>query len=128
MKYVLTPLAKRVLIVLGLMVAASATDADTQKKIFGLGTTAQLTLNEQIDDIITKVKYIKESQLLIKDINVTIKNEAKQQKGRFLGMLLGTLAASVLRNMLTGKPKLPVEKGEGTIRAGEATNRAGQVF
>ena len=77
---------------------------------------------------ITKVKYIKESQLLIKDISVTIKNEAKQQKGRFLGMLLGTLAASVLRNMLTGKPKLPVEKGEGTIRAGEATTRAGQVF
>ena len=60
---------------------------------------------------ITKVKYIKESQLLIKDISVTIKNEAKQQKGRFLGMLLGTLAASVLRNMLTGKLKLPVEKG-----------------
>ena len=77
---------------------------------------------------ITKVKYIKESQLLIKDISVTIKNEAKQQKGRFLGMLLGTLAASVLRNMLTGKPNLPVEKGEGTIRAGEATTRAGQVF
>ena len=54
MKYVLTPLAKRVLIVLGLMVAASATDADTQKKIFGLGTTAQLTLNKQIDDIHNK--------------------------------------------------------------------------
>ena len=54
MKYVLTPLAKRVLIVLGLMVAASATDAATQKKIFGLGTTAQLTLNKQIDDIHNK--------------------------------------------------------------------------
>lgn len=40
---------------------------------------------------ITKVKYIKESQLLIKDISVTIKNEAKQQKGRFLGILLSTL-------------------------------------
>ena len=52
MKDVLTPLAKRVLI-LGLMLAASATDAYTQKKIFGLGPTAQTTLNEQIDDIIT---------------------------------------------------------------------------
>ena len=49
MKDVLTPLAKRALMILGLMLAASATDAYTQKKIFGLGPTAQTTLKEQIE-------------------------------------------------------------------------------
>ena len=76
--------------ILGLMLAASATDAYTQKKIFGLGPTAQTTLNEQIDDIITQVKWIKKTGLLIKEISETIKTETKEQKGRLLGMLLGT--------------------------------------
>ena len=48
-----------------------------------------------------------------------LKNEAKEEKGGFLGMLLGTLGASLLGNLLTGKR---------TIRAGEGTIRAGQEF
>ena len=59
------------------------------------------------------------SGLLIKGVTKTIKNEAKEQKGGFLSMLLATLGASLLGNLLTGK---------GTIRAGEETIRAGQVF
>ena len=48
-----------------------------------------------------------------------LKNEAKEEKGGFLGMLLGTLGASLLGNLLTGKR---------TIKAGEGTIRAGQEF
>ena len=59
--------------------------------------------------IVKLVKSLEDSGLLIKVVSETIKNEAKEQKGEFLGMLLGTLGASLLGNLLTGKV---------TIRAG----------
>ena len=62
----------------------------------------------------------------IKDVSETIKNEAEEQKGGFLGMLLGTLSASWLENILVGKDVMIV--GEGTIRAGEEATRSGQDF
>ena len=58
-----------------------------------------------------------ESGLLIKGISETFKNEAKEQKGGFLPILWGTLAASTLRNSLTG-----------VIRAEEGVTKAGQNF
>ena len=61
------------------------------------------------------VKSLEVSGLLIKGISETIKNEAKQQKGGFLGMLLGTLGANLLRSALTGR---------GVTRACESTIRA----
>ena len=64
-------------------------------------------------------KSLKESRLLIKSVSEIIKNEAKEQKGGFLGMLLGTLGASLLGNLLTGK---------GIFRAGEGAIRADQDF
>ena len=64
-------------------------------------------------------KSLEESGLLIKGVNEIIKNEAKEQKGGFPGMLLGTLGDSLLRNLL---------KREGTIRAGEGTIRACKNF
>ena len=64
--------------------------------------------------------------MLIKGICETIKNETKKQKERFLGMLLSTLDASLLGNLLTGKDTIKAE--EGTIRAGEDTVRASQNF
>ena len=64
-----------------------------------------------------KVKSLEESDLLIKDASKRIKNEAKEQKGGFLRMLLGTLRASLLGNLLTGKDT--IRSGEGTIRAGQ---------
>ena len=69
-----------------------------------------------MNDIMKIVKSLEESGLLINGMGETIKNEAKEQKGRFLSMLLGTLGASLLRNLLTGKGK--IRAGEGTIRAG----------
>ena len=66
------------------------------------------------------VKSLEESGLLVKDVSEIIKNEAKEQKGGFLGMLLGTLGASLLGNLLTGKAK--IRAGEGAIRAGQDFN------
>ena len=56
-----------------------------------------------MNDIMKIVKSLEESGLLIKDLSESIKNEANKQKGGFLGMLLGTLGASLLGNLLTGK-------------------------
>ena len=94
MKNVLTPLAKSVLIPLGLTAAASATDAAIQREIFGSGMTT-LIISSDVMNIMKIVKSLEESGLLIKGVNESIKNEANKQKGRFLGMLLGTLGASL---------------------------------
>ena len=72
-----------------------------------------------MNDIIKIVKSFQESGLLIKGVSKTIKNEAKEQKGGFLGMSLDTLGACLLGNLLTDK---------GTFRAGESTAEAGQDF
>ena len=63
------------------------------------------------------VKSLADFKLLIKGVTIIIKNEAKEQKGGFLGMFFGTLGASLLRNMLAEKNKLRV--GKGTIRSGQ---------
>ena len=97
----------------------SASDAAIQKKIYGSETTALIISNEEMKDIMKIVKSLKESGLLVKEISETIKNEAKEHKGEFLPMLLGTLAASMLGSALTGR---------GVIRACENTIRAGENF
>ena len=75
-----------------------------------------------MEDIIEIVKSLEESGLLLKGVSETILNEAKEQKGGFLSMLLGTLAASFLSNILTGKginrAGYRNKKGKGIIRAG----------
>ena len=78
MKNVLKPLAKSVLISLGLTAAASATEAAIYKKIFGSGTTTLIILNEEMNDIIEIAKSFEESGLSIKNVCETIKNEAKE--------------------------------------------------
>ena len=72
-------------------------------------------------DIIKIVKSLEESGLSIKAVSETIKDE-----GGFLGILLSTLGASLLGAQLTGKRKIGA--GEGTIKAGVSTIRAGQNF
>ena len=94
MNNVLTPLAKYVLLLFGLTVAASATNAPIQMKIYGSGVTALM---------MKLVKSLEKSELLIEVVSETIRNEVKEQKGGFLGMLLGKLGASLLGNLSAGK-------------------------
>ena len=79
-----------------------------------------------MNDIIKIIKSLEEFGLLIQGVNETMKNEAKEQKRRFLSMLLDALGASLLGNLLTGKST--IRPGEDTITAGERTIRAGQNF
>ena len=74
---VLKPLAKNVLILLGLTAAASATDAAIHKKMFGSGNITIIISNEEMNDIMKIIKSLEESGLLIKDVSEKIKNEAK---------------------------------------------------
>ena len=80
--------------------------------------------NEETNDIMKIVKPLEESGFLIKELGKTIKIEAKEQKGGFLGMLSGTLGASLLGNLLTGKGAIVTSQGRGTIRSGEDTTTA----
>ena len=104
-KNVIKPLAKSILIPLGLTAAASAADAGIHKKILGSGnnTTTLIISNDEMEDIMKIVKSLEDSGLLLKRVSETIQNEAKEQKRRFLSMLLSTLGASLLGNMLSGK-------------------------
>ena len=85
--------------------------------------TALIVSNEEMDDIMKIVKFLVESGLLIK-----IKNEAKEQKSRFLSMILGTVGASLLRNLLTRKGIKAKIPGRGVIGTGRGTIRVGQHF
>ena len=103
-KSVIHPLAKSVLIPLGLTVVASAADAVIYKKFFGSGHDTTLIIsNDEIKDILEIVRSLEDSGLLLKGVSETIKNKTKGQKGGFLSMLLGTLGATLLGNMLAGK-------------------------
>ena len=113
-KNVIKPLAKSVLIPLGLTAAALAADTGIHKKILGSGNTTLIISNEEMNDVIKIVQALEDSNILLKGVTETVKNEAKEQKGGFLSMLLGTLGASLLGNLLTGK---------GFVRAGSGNNK-----
>ena len=72
--------------------------------------------------MIVIVQAFEDSNNLLKGVTKTIKNESKEQKGGFLSMLMGTLGASLLENLLTGKGIVRVgsrnKKGKGIVRAG----------
>ena len=123
-KNVTKPLAKRVLIPLGLT-AASAADEGIHKKILGSGNTTLIISNSEMEGIIKIIKSLEDSGLLLQRVTETVQNKVKKQKGRFLNMLLGTLGASLLGNLLTGKGIYRAGKGKGINRAGEGTVRAG---
>ena len=113
------PLAKNVLAPLGLSAAMPAIDGS----ILGSGATTLIISNDEMGDILKIVKSLEDSGILLKGVSETIQHEAKEQKGGFLGLLLGTLGASLLGDVL---PK--GLSGKGVIRAGEGTIRAGYGF
>ena len=81
--------------------------------MFGSSMTALKISNEGMNDIMKIIKSLEESGLLIKGVSETIKSEAKEQKGGFFSMLLGTLRASLLGNLLTGKGAIANMPGRG---------------
>ena len=119
------PLAKSELIPLGLTAAASAADAGIHKKILGWGNNITLIISNDEINIIKIVKSLEDSGLLLKGVTETVQNEVKEQKGGFLSMLLGTLGASLLGNLLTGRAIYRAGKGKGVLRADEGVLRAG---
>ena len=96
---------KNILAPLGITAAASAIDAGIQKKIHGSGTTTLIISNKEMNDIMKIVQALEDSNILLKGVTKTNKNETKEQKGGFLSMLLGTLGANFLGSLLAGKVK-----------------------
>ena len=76
-KKVIEPLAKSVLIPLGLTAATSAADAGKHKKILGSGNLTLIISNDEIHDIIRIIKSFEDSGLLIKGVTKTVQNEVK---------------------------------------------------
>ena len=130
MKSVIKPLAKSVLIHLGLTAAVSAADAEIHKKILGSGSDNNNSIliisNDEMNDILKIVKSLEDSDVLLKGVSETIQHEAKEQRGGFLSMLLGTLGAYLLGDILSKglSGKGVIRAGEGTIRAGYGSKRA----
>ena len=109
LKSVIKPLG-----MLGLTAAASATDAAINKKILGSGNHTTLIIsNNDMQDLLKILKSLEDSGILLAGITETVKNEVKEQNGCFLSMLLGTLGASLLGDLLTKKLS-----GRGVIRVG----------
>ena len=107
------PLAKNVLAPLGL----TAIDGGIQKKIHGSGI--KLIIEEEDMKDMKIIEPLENSGILLKGISKTIENETKEQRGGFLSMLLGTLGASLLGNLLIGKGIM--RAGDGIVRAGSGS-------
>ena len=89
--------------------------------ILGSGNHTTLIIsNTDMQDLLKIVKSLKDSGILLNGITETVKNEVKEQKGGFLSMVLGTLGASLLGDLLTKNlsDRDVIRAGEGTIRAG----------
>ena len=75
-----------------------------------------------MNDLMKMIQALEDSNILLKGVTKTIKNETKEQNGGFLSMLLGTLEASLLGNLLAGKGIVRAgsgnKKGKGIVRAG----------
>ena len=106
------PLAKNVLAPLGLTAAMSAIDGSIKKKIHGSGVKLIIE-EEDLKDIMKIIEALENYGILLKGVSKTIEYETKEQRGGYLSMLLGTLGASLLGNLLTG--------GKGIVRAGEGS-------
>ena len=87
---VAVPLSKNILAPLGITAAASVIDAGIQKKIHGAGTTTLIISNEKMNVIMKILQALEDSNVLLKGVTKSVKNETKEQKGGFLGTLVDT--------------------------------------
>ena len=76
-----------------------------------------------MQDIIKIIKELENSDILLKGVSKTIENQIKEQRGVFLSMPLGTLGASLLGNLLTGKGIIRAGEGKGIVRAGKGSKK-----
>ena len=129
MKNLMKPLAKSVLIPIGLSAASPAADSEIHKKILRSGTTTLIISNDETEDIIDIVKSLEDSGLLLKGVSETIQNETKEQKVGFLSMfsmLLCELGANLLGDVLASKGMN--RAGEGYLRAGYGSSIKSKDF
>ena len=117
------PLAKNVLSPLGLTAAICAIDGSIEKKIHGSGIKLIIE-EEDSKDIMKIIEALENSGIVLIRVSKTIENETKEQRGGFLSMLLGTLGASLLGNLLTGE-KVIMRAGDGIVRVGDGIVHAG---
>ena len=93
----------------------------------GSGNTTLIISNEEMNDIIKIVQALEDSDILLKVVTKAITNEIKEQKGGFLSLLLGTLGASLLGNLLTSKGIVRAgfgnNKGKGIVRPASGNNK-----
>ena len=96
-----------------------------KKKMLDSGTTTLIISNDEMDDILKIVKSREDSNKLLKGVSETIQHEAKEQRGGFLSMLLGTLGASLLGDILSKglSDKGVIRAGEGAIRDGYGSKK-----
>ena len=120
----LTPSTKSFLITLRLTTPASAADAWIDTIILGSGIATLIVSNSKINDTMEIFEALKKSGILLKDANVIVENESREQKkSRFIGMLLGTLVASLKVNLLASKGEIAMSQGLAVIRACEGAIR-----
>ena len=105
---------------------------ELKKKKHGSGNTTLIISNEEMNDILKIIEALENSDILLKGVAKTIKNETKEQKRGFLSMLLGTLGASFLRNLLAAKEILRAgsgnNTGKGILRVGSGNNKGKQIL
>ena len=105
---------------LGITGVASVIDAEIQNKIHDSGrplSTTLTILNKEMNGIIKIVQAPEDSNILLKGVTKTIKSETKEQKGGFLSMLFGTLGASLLGNLLSGKLIVRASSGRCSLNS-----------
>ena len=109
----------------------SAIDGSIQKKIHDSGVKLIIE-QEDMKDIMKIIKALENSDILLKGVSKAIKNKTKEQRGGFLSMVLGTLGAILLGNLLTGGKGIVREdegsvasraKGDGIVRAGSGSKK-----
>ena len=114
-----TPLVTKALPVLRLSAASSAKDAGIQKNLYR-SVTATLVISNKELDLLKIVQALEDQNILLKAVTKAIKNETKQQKGGFLSMLMGTLGASLLADILSEG----LLSGKGVVRAEEGIKKS----
>ena len=116
------PLAKNVFAPLSLTAAMSAIDGGMEKKIHGSGVKLIIE-QEDMKDIMKIIKALENSDILLKGVSKTIENETREQRRGFLSILLGTLGASLLGNLLTGGKGI-MRAGDGIVHTGSGSKKA----